>query len=174
MKQIATPDHVGQASCSYGRPSFSLRSLFLLATLAAALAALLPVSSVGSCCVLAAISLTISFGCPRTQRIALLLVPILYLPYLWLFVDLGQSRWSSYRWQWIGMYWQLPGLLFELSVHPLDEFWFQLVTATATIVIFLLLVTIGRTSRLAAVLTCSIALLASIANSLICLALYRA
>lgn len=154
--------------------AFNLMFLFLLLSLSGIWLALFPVTSIGSKTILAVIGLTFLFGCWKTRRAVLFLVPAMYVPYLWLIADWQDTTWNSYRWQWIEMLWQLPGLLAEVMVHPLSNIWFEVVTTITTISIFLAIVLTARRSRWAAILTSIIVLLASIANSYICMVLYRA
>ena len=135
--------------------------------------ALLPVTNVASKVVLAIYGLTYLFGCNKTRRAVLILLPAMYLPYLWLFADWQDWPWHGYRWQWIGMLWVLPGLLAEMSMHPLAEPWFSIVVGLATLAVFFTFVMAARPSLRAAITTGIILVLLNAVNSSFCLAIYR-
>jgi hypothetical protein len=98
----------------------------------------------------------------------------MYVPYSWLFMETSDLNWGSYRWHWIGMLWQLPGLTVEALFHPLPDLTFHLITAGFTVVVFMTAVIIGRPSYAWAIAVSTVVLLASCFNSVICYALYRA
>ncbi len=89
-------------------PKFDLRFLFLVVTLAAIWFALLRFQNWGSMSVISVIMLTYLFGCPRTRNAVLTVVPAMYLPFSWPFLEL-LSR-DNY---WIGfLTWgEAPGLV---------------------------------------------------------------
>ncbi|MEC8554543.1 MAG: hypothetical protein VXZ82_05985 [Planctomycetota bacterium] len=102
-----------------------------------------------------------------------MLLPIIYLPYLWLFWDIGDYPWHDYRWEWIGMMLQLPGLLAEIPFHPLDGIGFEVITCSATLVVFSSFVLLARINLWTLIATALIAGGISTVNSAICLSLYR-
>lgn len=152
----------------------SVRTLFVLITVSALVVTLIPIVSVGSLVVWIVVLFTLAFGGRETRRAAAIVTPALYGPYLWLVADVESESWTDYRWDWIRMIGQLPGITLEMTMHPLSEIWFQIVTSIGTLAIFSLLVTLARPSRLASILTFCVTLLASLLNSALCYALYRA
>ena len=108
--------------------------------------ALWPITSVASRVVLAVIMLTYLFGCARTRRATLVMLPVLYLPHAWI-VGIQDYPWSEHRWFWVKMYWQLPGLVPETLVrrYPWRSEWWQFAwMAIFAIAIWLLVVGLGR------------------------------
>ncbi len=106
----------------YRLPQFTLQFLALATVLVAVWASLWPITSVGSRAVLAVIVLTYLFGCARTRRTVLLMLPAFYVPQLFAFLVKGQAQrlWSE-------VFWLMPGQ-----------------GAAITIIIWLFAVTIGR------------------------------
>ncbi len=113
-------------------PKFDLRFLFLVLTLTAIWLALQRVQNVGSMSVISIIMLTFMFGCPRTRKAVLTVVPALYLPFVWLLVYI--VPFNAYHRACIQAWGHLPGLL------PSGFFWnppgTELVAATTTVVLF--------------------------------------
>lgn len=161
------------ATCAATRPHCDTRFLFTAMTIAALWIAMFAVTTVGGKILLAIFGLTYLFGCWRTRRAVLLVLPAMYLPYLWLVWDWTDWPWHSYRWQWIAIWWQLPGLLVEMTMHPLSESWFAFVTTVASLAAFFSFIMLARVSWGFAWITCVIVLLLSSVNSLFCLAIYR-
>ena len=155
------------------RPTFDLKFLWLATTLAAIVAALAPLANNASRVILAVYALTFLFGCWKTRRAMLFVLPAMYLPYGWVVVEARRS-WRGYNLYWLGMFFQLPGLPFEMTVHPLSEFWLQLLTLTATLALFFVVLMLARPSRRMAIAASLVLSLVSLASSLLCYGVYRA
>ncbi|MEM7558915.1 MAG: hypothetical protein AAF394_07315 [Planctomycetota bacterium] len=162
------------SSQSSGRAfAFDLKALFALITWAAISASLWSILTFAGQVLLSIYLIVFFIGKPNTRRAALVLLPIMYLPYLWLFWDIGDYPWHGYRWDWIGIMLQLPGLLAEIPFHPLDGIWFEVITCFATLVVFSSFVLLARINLWTLIATALIAAGVSSVNSAICLALYR-
>lgn len=162
----------GDRAVAFGQ--ISLRGLLGITLVSALAAAFYPVVTLGSQIVLFTMGLTVVFGCVKTRRAIGVVFPVMYLPYVWMFWDWQNWPWDSYRWQWITMWWQLPGLLAEMAMHPLDEPWFTVTTVIATLLVFFAFVVLARRSVRCCILAGVILLIASLLNSGLCLAIYRA
>ncbi len=155
----------------YQRPQFDLRFLLTLTTIAAIWSALFPIMQWGSVAVLTVIGLTYLFGCWRTKRSVLVLLPCVYIAYAWLVVPWPTTQ-DSYQLQWIGMWFQLPGLLAEIPFHPQPDLWFHTITASVTVIYFLAVVTLGRVNKTWLAATATIVSYLSFLSSLLCYQLY--
>jgi hypothetical protein len=145
---ISPPDGSSRGACDarlYRLPEFTVKFFVLAAVLVAAWLALWPISNPAARCVSAAIGLTYLFGCPRTRRSVLVMLPALYLPQLWV-VWIGDYPWCDYRWHWVKMFWLLPGLIVEFYTgHAArTESWQFVWMAVFAITIWLVVVTLGR------------------------------
>jgi hypothetical protein len=159
------------ATCDARRPRYDLRFLFTTLTLAAVWLSLLWITTLASQILLAVYALTYLFGCWKTRRAVVFVLPAMYLPYAWL---LFAWPWHDYRWQWITQLWQLPGMLAEVAIHPSPPLVFALVTSLTTLALFFCAIFAARLSLRAAWITCLVTGLASLANSLLCYTLFRA
>lgn len=153
--------------------AFDLKALFALITWAAISTSLWSILTFASHVLLSIYLIVFFIGKPNTRRATLVLLPIMYLPYLWLFWDISDYPWHGYRWDWIGMILQLPGLLAEIPFHPLDGIGFEVITCFATLVFFSSFVLLARINLWTLIATALIAGGISAVNSAICLALYR-
>lgn len=161
------------ACCDSARPQFNLQMLFTALTLSGMWLALAAITSVGSKIVLGVFGLTYLFGCWKTRRAVLSVLPAMYVPYVWLLADWQGWPWRDYHWYWIGMLWHLPGLPVESIMHPTSEFWFQTLTAVSTLLLFFFAVVMGRGSLKAALWTSLLVLLISVPSSAFCYVVYR-
>lgn len=150
-----------------------LKVLFALITWAAISTSLWSVLTFTGHFLLSIYLIVFFIGKPNTRRATLVLLPIIYLPYLWLFWDIGDYPWNGYRWEWIGMMLQLPGLLAEIPFHPLDGIGFEVITCSATLVVFSSVVLLARINLWTLIATALIAGGIFTVNSAICLAFYR-
>ncbi len=155
-----------QGTCDcYQRPQIDLAFLFTLMLLVALWLACWSWTSAGSKVVSAIMALTYLFGCWRTRRAVLVLLPGIYVPYVWLLFD---WPWDSYRLQWIALLWQIPGLVVEMVVHPLQDWLFELVTVMATLVFFFAALLPARWSHRSALFTGLIVFTLSLVASYLC------
>lgn len=136
----------------YQPPQFNLQFLLWLLGLSAIWAASFRIFDWGSLIVLAVIELTYLFGCSRTKKSVIAVVPAMYLPYGWLLTS--TYPWNNYRWDWLGHWLQLPGLV---AIFPFGnqsaETWLSGLLSSG---FFLLAVTLGRINpmwRIASALT---------------------
>lgn len=157
-------------TCKSQRPQFNLRFLFTALTIAALWLSLFWFTSIASQVLLAIYGLTYLFGCWKTRRAVLMLLPAMYVPYAWLLKD---WPWSDYQRQWIAMVWQLPGILAEVAIHPSGKVVFGVVTSLATLMVFFCGIFAARPSLRSAWITCLVVCLASTANSLLSYVLFR-
>lgn len=162
-----------QAECTggYRPPQFDIKFLMMSTAALAVWLTLWSATSVGSKVVLAAIMLTFLFGCDRSRRSVAWVTPALFLPYCWLLWDWNRNVWHEERGEWLSRLWQLPGVLLDVGMHSMFAPWFSVLTVVGTIAVFFTFVMLGRISRPLSVVASVLALLFSILNSLICLAL---
>lgn len=125
------------------RPKFDRKFFGLAAALAVGWAATIPIFSWGSITVFAVVILTFLFGCWKTRRSVLAIAPCLFFPYLWL---LGAELAALQPREVISIWLLMPGLLAVFTLDPTSETQFQIVTAVATVLQFLIYVTLGRIS----------------------------
>lgn len=152
----------------------NLRFLLLTMGVAGLWFGMLPITAIGSRIVLGVYGLTYLFGCGRTRRAVLFVLPTLYLPYLWLISAGWPSEWTGYRWYWIEIAWQLPGLPMEMAMHPLNAPWFDVVTVLTTLFVFFAAVMIARISLRFSILTGLVTLLLSMVSSTLAYIAFRA
>jgi hypothetical protein len=158
------------ATCDTRRPRYDLRFLFTALTLAAIWLSLCWITTIASQVLLAIYAMTYLFGCWKTRRAVVFVLPAMYVPYTWLLLA---WPWHDYCWHWIARLWQLPGLLAEVALHPSSPLVSALVTSLTTLGFFFCAIFAARLSLRAAWITCCITLLASIANSALSYALFR-
>lgn len=158
------------STCESQRPQLNLRFLLTALTIAALWLSLFWVTSIASKVLLAIYGLTYLFGCWKTRRAVLMLLPAMYVPYAWLLDD---WPWSEYQRQWIAIVWHLPGILAEVATHPSGKVVLAVVTSLATLVVFFCSIFAARRSLRSAWITCLVVCLASAANSLLSYALFR-
>ena len=147
--------------------SFLLTSLLLVGTWAACFAW----TVAGRKVVLAVFVLMYLFGCWKSRRAVLFLLPAMYLPYSWVFAG---WPWDSYQRQWIAILWQLSVLVAEMIVHPLDGWLFEFITASATLVLFFAFLMPARRSVHAAMWASSVLFVVSLACSYLSYLAFRA
>ena len=161
-------------ACAKPRLQFDLNFLVTAMSVTVLWVACLAFTTVASKILLAIFALTYLFGCWKSRRAVLGLLPAMYLPYAWLFANWNEWPFSPYRWQWIAMLWQLPGILVEVAMHPLSDIWLHIVTSVCTVVFFFAALMIARPSLRAAIVTSiAVAVLSSL-NSALCYRLFAA
>ena len=167
-------DCLDQDSCS-AMPGFRFDLHLLLAAMAFSLAwlAAFQVSNVPSLVLLAIYGLTYLFGCWKTRRAVLWLLPAMYSPYIWLLGNWQARPWGEFPWPWIAMYAELPGFLVCQALAPQSRFWSQVLSGLCITVIFFSAVMCARPSPKAARITALVVLLISIGNSVICFEIYK-
>lgn len=161
-------------ACVRPRWQFDWTFLFALMTLVVLWAALLTITTTASKIILAIYAMTYLFGCWKTRRATLWILPAMYIPYVWLFADWSKWPISQYRWQWIEMLWHLPGLMVEAALHPLSEGWLQIVPSVATLAFFFTAVMLARPSLRLAIVTSIIVFALSLLNSSLCYRMFAA
>ncbi|MEM7475815.1 MAG: hypothetical protein AAF483_12555 [Planctomycetota bacterium] len=166
-------DHISSGDTDSAGSIFSLRRLFEITTLVGISLATMPVLGFASQVLLVVYLGTLYFSEAKTRIAALVILALMYPPYVWLIWDISDYPWHGYRWQWIGMVLQLPGLLADIPFHPLPNNLFAVVTSLATLVAFFTFLLLARLSRWALLVVSPMVLALSILNSCICLALYR-
>ncbi len=157
---------------SQERRQFSLRAIWLATTLTALALVSAPFLSGWGRGMLAIYCLTFFFGCWKTRRGLLWVLPAMYAPYAWVFF-LDTAPWRSYNVFWRGLFLQLPGLPVELIFHPMSDSWMQALTGIASLTMFFTVLLLARPSLRAAVLASSTLLLISCATSWLCYGFYR-
>ena len=126
-----------------------------------------PVSSAVVC---VAVFLAVALLPWRTRVALLVVLPFMYLPYLWLLDD---YPWHSYRWGWIGMWPILPGLL-PAAIFLHNHFLAYPCIVVVTIGAITVATLVGARRNWLLGLTCLIVLALSIVNSCFAYALFRA
>ena len=125
------------------RPKFDRKFFVLAGSLAIVWAVSTLVFHRGSVVVLAVVILTFLFGCWKTRRSVLAMTPSLFLPYVWI---CGVEIFSQRQWQSFADWLVMPGVWVLNPAHSSSDGSFQAITAAATVVQFLVFVTIGRIS----------------------------
>lgn len=152
-----TSNRSNDAACSAGffqkggarQFTVKLSTIILALVLAAVWLALWPVTSIESRWVLAAILLTWLFGCRRSRRAVLFMLPAMYAPHCWIFF-LADYPWNEYRRLWASMFWQLPGLVpveWVRFMFGVTETYRFAAMAVVAILFWLIAVTLGRPGR---------------------------
>jgi len=128
------------------RFQFKLKSLFIAVVVVSIWAALFQVFSWQSQIVLAAIGLTLGFGCRRTRIATVVVSLVMLLPFTWVFwIDF---YWSEYHWNWVRMWPSLPGLFGADYFFKYQGGWVETLAASVfTLIAMGIGVLIGRIGR---------------------------
>ncbi len=160
-----------QCSGGYRPPQFDIQFLMLATAALAVWLTLWTVTSVGSKFVLAVVLLTLLFGCGRTRRAVIFVVPGLFLPYLTLLLRFNRGMLNDSSYPAIAYLWQLPGILAATGQQRAADLGFIVLTVIATLFVFFAFVMLGRVSPLFSKIAGVLALLYSFLNCLICAAI---
>lgn len=171
MKQA--PEYADKTKTTDRMPQFGMAELFVWTTVIGIAIGAWPLFSLASRSLLAVYLMSFLRTSGAMRRAVVLVLLAMYLPYLWLVIDVSAYPWNGYRWQWIYIGLQLPGLWAEIPFHPLSDMWFAIVTTLATLVGFCVLATLASSSARAAVVVTVITLVISAIQSLVSLAIYR-
>lgn len=167
------------ATCSplkgYERPKFDLDFLAWLIGLTAIWLVFASWFSWYSLAVLAVMELTFLFGCWRTRRATLAIIPAMVVPYIWIFVNQVHG-WDEYRRQWLAKLLELPGMVTPVVMRTLGgggEVEDGIGSAVTSALLFLLLVTGARINRQWLLAMTFLGLNLNLLNSLIAWAMYK-
>ncbi len=141
------------------------RLLLTGAVLLVAWASLFAVTTLGSKVVLAVVALTYLFGCWKTRRGVLYLMPAIYIPYVWL---VGLWPVGHLQSSWFATLWQLPGLPLTQAIVTTPGTSFELISSFATLLLFFACLAPARQSPPAALMTSGVITVLSLLNSLLC------
>ncbi len=137
---------VNPARCDEaGKPQFNLQLLMVAITLAAVVSALSPFIDGRSHIVISIYALTFLFGCCKTRRAVLFVLPALYLPFAWMVLSSGPFEFVR-----VADFWYRPGLSLlgqtqATGMSPVD-----LLAIALTLLVFFVAILLGRTSSRAA------------------------
>lgn len=151
--------------CDSRVPAMDARLLLTGAVLLAAWASLFAVTTLGSKVVLAVVALTYLFGCWKTRRGVLYLMPATYVPYIWL---LGFWPVNHLHTSWFATLWQLPGLPVTQSIITTPGTTFEIISSLATLALFFACLAPARKGPRAALITSGVIAVLSLLNSLLC------
>lgn len=108
----------------------------------------------------------------ETRRSLCVISLAFYLPYVWL---LSLNFANNYHLHWIKMWPTLPGLLLaHLGLHQQPDWISQTASAAISLGLIGIAVLLGRRGALWLVAVAMVAVLASVFNSIVCYALFRA